>query len=192
MRDLTFACVLSFRRPVTVNQESSHPTDLQIERYVAETFGDDLAAQNEEMEAHFADCDSCRERRLAAERMQLQISQCPAAKTPYAGCPDEKVLEEYAAGICSAETAAQVRTHAAQCDFCAPLLKEYLEDFSDHLTTEAKDFLDQLPALKPRWQQKFVRQQIVPRPGFLFRVKNILVRFAAWPSRSKVILASAL
>lgn len=179
-----------------MNQQGSHPSDLQIERYVAELLGDDLAPQSEEMEAHFAECDSCLARRFEAERVQLGILKCPAAKTPYAECPDQEALEEYAAGLCLPDTALQVRTHAAQCDFCAPLLKEFLEDFSGDLPVHAKDVLDQLPASKPEWRQKFVRERIIPRPGFLSRVaarvKNVLVRFTAWPFWSKVIPAGGL
>lgn len=175
-----------------MNQQGGHPSDLQIERYVAESFGNDPAGQSGEMEAHFTECDSCRERRLEAERMQLRIWECPAAKIPHPECPDKKALEEYAAGLYSPEAASQVRTHAAQCDFCAPLLKEYLEDFSSDLTDETKDFLDRLPASKPKWRRRFVRKHIVPSPPFFTRLKQILVRVADWLFRSKVIFASGL
>lgn len=175
-----------------MNQQGGHPSDLQIERYVAESFGNDPAGQSEEMEAHFAECDSCRDRRLEAERMQLRIWECPAVKIPYPECPDKKVLEEYAAGLCFPEAASQVRTHAAQCDFCAPLLKEYLEDFSSDLTAEAKDFLGRLPASQPKWQRGFVRTHIIPPLPFFIRLKEILARIADWSLRSKVIAATGL
>ncbi|HEV3039981.1 MAG TPA: CHAT domain-containing protein [Candidatus Angelobacter sp.] len=162
-----------------MNQQSSHLTDSQIEEYVARNCGEDRGAQEEGIEAHFAECDSCRGRRLEAERIRLGILWPHPAKTPKPGCPGEEQLQEFAAGLCSPETASEIRTHAARCDFCAPLLKSYLEDFSGDLNAEAKEFVDGLPAMQTKWQQRFVRDSVGQRPGFLERLKNLFLFFRA-------------
>ncbi|HEY2913953.1 MAG TPA: hypothetical protein VGK21_11385, partial [Candidatus Angelobacter sp.] len=51
-------------------------------------------------------------------------------------CPEESTLQEVAAEMASAETSTRVLQHASQCDRCGPLLRQYLEDFSDELSPE--------------------------------------------------------
>ncbi len=42
-------------------------------------------------------------------------------------CPEDEVLEAFAAGVCSESTARQVLSHLVDCGHCAPLVRTYLE-----------------------------------------------------------------
>jgi CHAT domain-containing protein len=155
-----------------MNQQLKHLTDRQIEQYVGVASAEGPAQNNDEIEAHFANCDYCRGRYLEAERTHLGILEHHVAKTPYPECPDEESLEEYAAGLCSPKIAAEIRTHAARCNFCAPRLRQYLKDFSEELPDEAKSLLDRLPAATKEWRQEFVRKHVVRRT-LLQRLKTL-------------------
>jgi CHAT domain-containing protein len=61
--------------------------------------------------------------------MHLGIQEsATAGRKQNPGCPGDDLLMEFAAGLCRAETAAQVLQHVAECGYCAPLLRIYLED----------------------------------------------------------------
>jgi len=144
----------------TVNQATGHLTDAQIENYVNQ----DGAASNPEeqrlrFEAHLADCESCVDRVLHAERKHLGLLEGDHMReTPYPGCPAEETLQELAAGIGSPETAEATTEHAAHCDFCGPVLNRYLKEFSESVEQEDAAILKNLETSKTAWQKKFVRE----------------------------------
>ena len=114
-------------------------------------------------------------------------------RAPYPNCPEEQVLQELAAGICSREVAAPALQHAAQCDHCGPLLNRYLEEFSDVLLPEDQKILSQLASGKPAWQERFVREHALgstePRTKPSFFASLWPQQGSWWP---KMALAGAL
>lgn len=161
-----------------MNRQSRHLSDREIEEYVSETgSGTSAAANEEEIEAHISNCDSCRKRFLEAEQLQLGIPPHRLPGKRSADCPDEQVLERYAAGLVPPETASEVMAHVSQCDFCTQSLRENLEDFSDELSDETREMFNRLPASQPKWRQQFIRQQVVHRPTLFDRIINFFFFF---------------
>ena len=147
-----------------MNPATGHLTDVQIQDFL----GQDGNANRPEvqgpgLEAHVADCESCRTRVLDAQRIRLGLLEGDRMReTPYPGCPAEETLQDLAAGIAPSEMVEATTEHAAHCDFCGPLLARYTREFSETLDEEESDLLGQLESSKPAWQKKFVRQQIKP------------------------------
>jgi CHAT domain-containing protein len=142
-----------------VNQAPGHLTDAQIQAHVANS-PTDPAAQKW-LEAHLADCESCLDRLLDAERIHLGLLEGDGMKqAPHPGCPADKTLQELAAGICAADTAATTTEHAAHCSYCGPRLGRYLREFSDDPQSEDAALLGQLETSASRWQKKFVREHM--------------------------------
>ena len=147
-----------------MNPATGHLTDVQIQDFL----GQDGNANRPEvqgpgLEAHVADCESCRTRVLDAQRSRLGLLEGDRMReTPYPGCPAEETLQDLAAGIAPSEMVEATTEHAAHCDFCGPLLARYTREFSETLDEEESDLLGQLESSKPAWQKKFVRQQIKP------------------------------
>jgi hypothetical protein len=79
---------------------------------------------------------------------------------PNARCSEvkESELQEVVAEMASPEISARVLQHASQCDYCGPLLKQYLDDFSDELSPEIEALIDQLPFSQPQWQREKARE----------------------------------
>jgi tetratricopeptide (TPR) repeat protein len=94
-------------------------TDDQIERYVQQ--GNDLSG-NGPFEAHLAECEPCRSRVLNAERNRLGLRPGKRDAGPSSDCPPEDDLQAFAAGV----GPSWILEHVAECDYCAPLLQEYL------------------------------------------------------------------
>lgn len=152
-----------------MNRQSNHLTDRQIEEYISDIEGkvspcatsgtapkwlsQAPAVQDELIETHISECDACRKRVLEAERARLGVPQRHPAGTPYKECPGEEVLQEYATGLCPSEVATKVVHHAAHCDFCAPLLKTYIQACSADISPEANAFLGGLSNPQPKWPQ---------------------------------------
>src|ERR1700730_12966359 len=114
-----------------------HLTDALIDRYIKQRSGTVFDAQDASLEKHLADCASCLDRVLQAQRVHYGLLEAdPVNKSPYPDCPDEQVLQQLAAGICSPEKASQAVQHTAHCDHCGPLLNRYLEEFSEYLEPE--------------------------------------------------------
>ena len=139
-----------------MNQAASHITDAQIRDFLIDSTTDPVAQKW--LEAHLADCESCLDRLLQAERIHLGLLGDDGMKrTPYPGCPAEETLQELAAGICAPDTAATATEHAAQCDHCGPLLCQYLREFSDEAPAEDTAIVGQLQSSTTKWQKQFVR-----------------------------------
>jgi CHAT domain-containing protein/tetratricopeptide (TPR) repeat protein len=69
-------------------------------------------------------------------------------------CPAEKVWPSLAAGLIKKDEAARYVTHAAQCDWCGPLLKESMDDLAPDVTGEEDELLAKLPSASAGWQQE--------------------------------------
>jgi len=79
---------------------------------------------------------------------------------PRPNCPDNDVLQELAAGILAPAMAEQTMLHVAECKSCGPILRQYLNEFSDEQSPENIAILKQLQSSKPAWQKRLVRQLI--------------------------------
>lgn len=77
---------------------------------------------------------------------------------PRSNCPNDDVLQELAAGILAPELARQTMQHVARCSACGPVLRRYLQEFSDEQSPENARILAQLQSSKPKWQRELVRQ----------------------------------
>lgn len=148
-----------------MNQQSEHLSDAQIEEYGNQ----DSAAEPETtgwVETHLDDCPLCRGRVLDFQRTRFALLPDPKVKTvPTSDCPSEDDLRNLAAGLCSEPIAQKLKAHAATCDHCGPLLREYTEDFSDNFTPEEQAVLDQLNSASPKWQRQTARKMLKPPPS---------------------------
>jgi tetratricopeptide (TPR) repeat protein len=175
-----------------VNHQSEHLSNAQIESYGDRSSGEgsEQGQRNDEqwVEAHLAECSSCRGLVLDFQRTHLfrdlelagpgtgdrmgpdlkpgnpnpRDPQLPAdgqgntAATP--DCPSKEDIRLLAAGMCSDATAARLTRHAATCDYCSALLRNFLEDFSDDFSPEEQAMLDQLASNSEAWQIKTARE----------------------------------
>src|ERR1041385_2858270 len=114
-------------RQGAVNQQSEHLSNAQIEQYGkrASGAGPDTEAW---VDQHLDDCSSCRSRVLDFQRTRFALLPDPKVnKASSSDCPSEDDLRNLAAGLSPDPKAAQLKTHAATCDRCGPLLHEYIE-----------------------------------------------------------------
>ncbi len=111
-----------------------------------------------EIERHLEDCPECRTRLLQHQRLHFAPLVDPSVKSePSPGCPSNETLQNLAAGLPVAPAdPAQLVQHAAECDHCGPLLKQYTEIFSDDLSPEDVALLSQLKTSTPEWQSATV------------------------------------
>lgn len=168
-----------------MNQQSGHLSDHQI-RECADTVP---GGSPEDVEAHLSQCESCLGRLLEWQRTQLRIGEADAMRPkPYADCPEENTLQEVAAEMASPEISTRVLQHASQCDHCGPLLKQYLEDFSDELSPEIEALIDQLPFSQPQWQREKAEEIVHSSTPVWKRVWN---GTAEWVVATKVRAAAA-
>src|SRR2546423_10206608 len=181
-----------------MNRPLDHLTDALVERYAKQGAGtafetQDSSMEAANMEAHLSSCGLCVDRVLQAQRVHFGLLEAdPVTRAPYPNCPEEQVLQELAAGICSREVAAPALQHAAQCDYCGPLLNRYLEEFSEGLLPEDQNILSQLASGKPAWQEQFVREHALgadPRKKPSFFASLWPQQGSWWP---KMTLAGAL
>lgn len=91
------------------------------------------------------------------QHCQTEIKPIPPDS---AGCPDEKVLQELAAGIAPPGFIEDNLEHIASCDRCAFVLKNYLALFSDELTAEERRLLAELETSKPQGQEKLLQKML--------------------------------
>lgn len=161
-----------------MDKQSGHLSDVQVEQY-----GNTVTPQQPEaddrdhqIETHLADCGGCLERVFAAQRKRLALSPNPNMKTGHnprrhnAGsanpgplgrdCPDEDDLRHLAAGLCSEDVGIKLTQHAAQCDHCGPLLRAYIEDFSEDLSDEDQVVLARLKSSSAGGQRKLVEAML--------------------------------
>jgi len=73
-------------------------------------------------------------------------------------CPADETWLNLAAGLISEEEAAHYVAHAAQCDWCGPLLKESMEDLAQPVTEEEQEALGKLPSASLGWQRAMAKK----------------------------------
>lgn len=143
-----------------MNQQSEHLSSAQIDEYGSQASAAKPEA-TEWVEMHLDGCPSCRGRVLESQRTRLALFADANVNTvPTSDCPSEDDLRNLAAGLCSEPIAQKLKSHAATCDHCGPLLREYSEDFSDNFTPEEQAALDQLNSASPKWQRQKAREML--------------------------------
>jgi tetratricopeptide (TPR) repeat protein len=177
-----------------VNQQSEHLSNAQIENYgdrsSSEEPEQDQHDEEQWVEAHLADCSSCRGRVLDFQRTHLfrnselagpgtgdrmvpdlkpgnpnprdpRLSADAQAKTASTpDCPNKEDIRLLAAGLCSDAIATRLTQHAASCDHCGALLRSFVEDFSDDFSPEEQAMLDRLSSASPKWQLQTARKML--------------------------------
>jgi CHAT domain-containing protein len=146
----------------------------------------DQSATDQRVEAHLADCASCRNRVLDFHRHRFALLSGPApdakptdsaladsnsanpkypadpqvrtAATPE--CPSDDALRQLAAGLTPDDAAPELIRHAATCDHCGPLLRTCTEIFSDDFTPEEQAALANLQGSSAAWQKNTARQML--------------------------------
>jgi CHAT domain-containing protein len=73
-------------------------------------------------------------------------------------CPGQETWPNLAAGLINEEEATFYVSHAAQCDWCGPLLKESMEDLAQPVTEEEHEALEKLPSAFPGWQRAMAKK----------------------------------
>lgn len=143
-----------------MKQQSEHLSNAQIEQYGKRASG--AGPETEAwVEQHLDDCPSCRSRVLDFQRTRFALLPDPKVnKVSSSNCPSEDDLRSLAAGLCSDPHASEFSAHAATCDRCGPLLREYQEDFSDEVTPEEQAALAQLRSSSPAWQRQKAREML--------------------------------
>jgi CHAT domain-containing protein/tetratricopeptide (TPR) repeat protein len=68
-------------------------------------------------------------------------------------CPSQETWPNLAAGLINEAEASLYVSHAAQCDWCGPLLKESMEDLAQPVTEEEHEALEKLASASPMWQR---------------------------------------
>jgi CHAT domain-containing protein len=105
--------------------------------------------------AHLQTCEICRARVRDREFDMTVFDQlktdAPARRSPI--CPSPGVWIGVAAGIESPYTAGHVN-HAAQCDYCGPLLRQAVHDIADDLTPVETKFIASLPTSTSKSQRE--------------------------------------
>jgi tetratricopeptide (TPR) repeat protein len=71
-----------------------------------------------------------------------------------AECPVEQTWLLVAAGVIEEEKAKIYVAHAANCDWCGPLLKEAMENLAQDVTQEEEEAMAALPTASRAWQRK--------------------------------------
>jgi hypothetical protein len=119
---------------------------------------------------HLRDCPDCQTRMRAQEQVNQQLAflqlDTPGVKGPM--CPPDDVWLELAAGIVRQDSEKHLG-HAAQCDYCGPLLRQTKEDFSGELTPEEETVIANLPSSTRDWQERMavkLQQSQASLPAF--------------------------
>jgi len=109
-----------------------------------------------DVQDHLNACEECRSKLQASlARMQqfLVLGRAPERERGSL-CPSEDVWVEVAAGLEGSHAETHL-SHAVQCDYCGPLLKEAAETFDDGLTEAEESAIAHLQTSTPHWQRTF-------------------------------------
>lgn len=137
-----------------------HLNNDQIDELLQATAGDmpNVDGNREYLEdarRHLEDCPGCQTRMHAHEqaidRLALLKVNTPAAMGPM--CPPDGVWTDVAAGIFRADSK-NLRSHAAQCDHCGPLLRQTKEDLTHDPTPDEERRIADLSSSTTDWQQR--------------------------------------
>src|SRR5580700_633674 len=122
------------------------PADMHLTPQALESllFGaaksNDSSASAHEAQQHLSGCAICqsvaeRYRNVDEALKGLGPQSKWALKQPTRGpdCPAEEIWPRLAVGPIKEEAAARLVSHAAECDFCGPLLKDLMEDLAQDM-----------------------------------------------------------
>lgn len=165
-----------------MSQRANHLTDAQIEAFAAQTAGASFDADTHRLTGHITECDDCLGRYLQAFRSQLSFPVRVFART--AQCLTDDELKRMAAGIAGSEIAGNVLKHAPLCDHCGPLLRQYLEDFSEELPEDGRLLVSQSKSATAEWQRQMVRK--IAGESFLSSVLDGLRSF--WQAMTGTVM----
>ncbi|HEV2990312.1 MAG TPA: CHAT domain-containing protein [Candidatus Angelobacter sp.] len=184
-----------------MNQRASHLTAAQIEQYV-----DDSSGSSEAVETHIQECDECREKALESGRRHLPPGS-PAGQHLHPGFPGDDLLMEFAAGLCPPAIASQVLEHVSECEYCAPLLKTYLEGIAGEEAEEeptGKETTEKAAIQRARkrglfWFRSFRSKRLAWASGLAFAAVLLIAAVFTAPFaltalnlyQAKTLLASA-
>src|SRR6266853_4540599 len=140
-----------------------HLTPQEFEQLLFETAdskGNANRASAQQAQQHLSGCAVCQS---VAEKLKKIDSALRAlgtnqgsSKPPTRGseCPADDAWVRLAAGVMAQEEMGPYVTHAAQCDWCGPLLKQAMEDLTQAVTAEEQDALQKLSSASPDWQRE--------------------------------------
>ena len=140
-----------------------HLTPQEFEQLLFETAdskGNANRASAQQAQQHLSGCAVCQS---VAEKLNKIDSALRAlgtnqgsSKPPTRGseCPADDAWVRLAAGVMAQEEMGPYVTHAAQCDWCGPLLKQAMEDLTQAVTAEEQDALQKLSSASPDWQRE--------------------------------------
>src|SRR5216683_6479873 len=156
------------REPV-VNQQPEHLSDAQITEYLSESGEGSPVRSNQWMEAHLEGCEECTRRVLSAFPVFVGFGPRDRVSAgPDPECPLPETLDEIAAGIASSEITAHNLRHVSDCDFCGPLLRDLLEQYSPNVAPEDEALLAEVQKSAKPWRKMMVRkimEETKPDPG---------------------------
>jgi CHAT domain-containing protein len=145
-----------------------HLTPQEIEQLL---FGADDSKDNAggsavpEAQQHLSGCAVCqsladkyRNVDSALKGLRTDDQRALRASTRGTDCPDDETWPNLAAGLIGEEEATRYVAHAAQCDWCGPLLKESMEDLAQDATAEEQEALDKLPSASVGWQRAMAKK----------------------------------
>ena len=138
-----------------MKQDIGHLSDAQLEESASKSPGECSPS----VEAHLSECEICLGRLLTSQRTRFSFLESTGMRAEaYPDCPRPEILQETAAESLPPESANPVLKHAAQCDYCGPLLNRYLQEFSEDHSPEVNAMLQSLPSIRQRQQKDLARK----------------------------------
>ena len=138
---------------------------------------------------HIEICDACRgvaQLNQAATRILHQL-KVPGVATPRADCPSVSEWPLVVVGQVESEKAGEYVRHAAECDYCGPLMRQAIVDFDDEFTRQEEEMISQLKSSDPAWQKRFARElaaqsplQVGPSKGSAKVLRGRWMTFSKW------------
>ena len=147
-----------------MSQRANHLTGAQIEAFAAQAAEQRFDAESQRMTGHISECGECLSRFLPIYQSHLSFpaSVAPGAAERLDGggltndCLTSDDLRHMAAGIARPETVREALKHVPRCGHCGPLLRQYLEDFSEDLPEEGRLLISQSKSATAEWQREMV------------------------------------
>ena len=108
----------------------------------------------ESSEGHLAECADCRSRfehRMTAAK-HLALLRAPSLGIRSEHCPSDEEWMNAAAGLTKNDMSRRMIDHATSCDYCGPLFRELLKQFSDDSSPQESQVLESLRSASSEWQ----------------------------------------
>lgn len=137
-----------------------------------------------EAQRHVEKCARCQKSLQALRKAETRLRKMCALGTASSnpGCPEEDTWLRVAAGVLSPEQGERIIFHAAQCDYCGPLLREALAHFSGDLSVEEEQFINQLSTARTAGEQALAEKMAGMTRGHKPKAAGESFR-RAWPRR---------